>query len=42
MKTLPIMTLIFAASWSLAGIHSVYAPCANDELSCSDIRPLPT
>lgn len=42
MKTLSLVIIILSASWSLAGIHSVYAPCANDELSCGDIRPLPT
>lgn len=42
MKTLSFVIIIFSVSWSLAGIHSVYAPCANDELSCGDIRPLPT
>ena len=36
------MIIIFSASWFLAGINSVYAPCTNDESSCGDIRPLPT
>ena len=42
MKIISLVMIIFSASWSLAGIHSVYAPCTNDELSCGDIRPLPT
>ncbi|MHB8602601.1 MAG: hypothetical protein ACYC9R_08170 [Nitrosotalea sp.] len=42
MKTLSLVMVIFSTSWFLVGINSVYAPCANDESSCGDIRPLPT
>jgi len=42
MKTLHLVIIIFLTSWFLVGINSVYAPCANDESSCGDIRPLPT
>src|SRR5579885_512561 len=42
MKTLYIAIIFLSGLWYVTGITSVYAPCANDEISCGDIRPLPS
>ena len=36
-----IIILVIIAGLSVTSQNHVYAPCANDEMSCGDVRPLP-